>query len=570
MSSLSPQMGLHNTYEDDIETDNIFYLYPDPIIIDGILSPGEWDNAINVKKWYMDVDTENYDGYNYMYLTEDRDNLYFAIDLVSDQTNDETGEWLGIWLNTNGTFINDPNYTDNNQRWHDSLNKGMESLIIDVDNNQTMPYFAVDGSTDIEYYNFKDLNTFNVIEGTLDGSFDALITPNDNEWLIMTAAWNETDYVYRLDIEIPYSEYYTMFPELCTDETLGVGITSYLFNNVTIDNHYYSIRNSTGHLLIDNPKQTYSISAGTSKTWNPAVFADPGNFTQDNKIFLSYVGVNDAPFKTSFDYMELELLHPQVTDILGGTFESPYYPYTSINNYEIDWTFGPSENNATDHRIFELKIPKSELEGYTDDTNLGIILGGYGTLSFPGTNYWVLSEVDGTIWIFLTPYYINYTMPMKGWTPLNDPVLNALDPSTSGNITLDWNDDAGVRNWTVIRHTSEINKNSIGLVDILASGLTTSQYTDTGLTNGTYYYGIVAVDEIAYLYLSNIESVVVGIPEPTPDPTLTPTSTPTPTPTTKPTPTPTSSTEESLFPEIAIFLGVVTIFSTLIYKKNRK
>ena len=47
--------------------------------------------------------------------------------------------------------------------------------------------------------------------------------------------------------------------------------------------------------------------------------------------------------------------------------------------------------------MFEIRIPKSEIEHYDPNGNLGIIVGGYGTLTFVGTNYWVFSSFMGGI-----------------------------------------------------------------------------------------------------------------------------------------------------------------------------
>ena len=66
---------------------------PSAITVDGNLSTGEWADAAYVEEWYMDADEENTDGNNYMYLTEDADNVYIGLDLCSDTTNNGTDEW---------------------------------------------------------------------------------------------------------------------------------------------------------------------------------------------------------------------------------------------------------------------------------------------------------------------------------------------------------------------------------------------------------------------------------------------------------------------------------------------
>ena len=92
----STMMSRHNSF------------IPSTITIDGNISSGEWDDAAHIEQWYMDADEENTDGNNYMYLTEDATYLYIGLDLCSDTTNDGTGEWVGVWLNTNQTqFFNE-------------------------------------------------------------------------------------------------------------------------------------------------------------------------------------------------------------------------------------------------------------------------------------------------------------------------------------------------------------------------------------------------------------------------------------------------------------------------------
>jgi hypothetical protein len=99
---------------------------------------------------------------------------------------------------------------------------------------------------------------------------------------------------------------------------------------------------------------------------------------------------------------------------LADGFLNP--PFSTINDYEIAWSFGPSENNASDHRSFEIKIPKVELQGYDTDTDLGIFAAGYGTLiSFPNTHNWVYANgITTGIPEEDTSKYFYFDMPLKG------------------------------------------------------------------------------------------------------------------------------------------------------------
>jgi hypothetical protein len=85
------------------------------------------------------------------------------------------------------------------------------------------------------------------------------------------------------------------------------------------------------------------------------------------------------------------------------------------------------------------------------------------------------------------------------------------NPSTNGNITLDWNDITGATKYYVYRHTSSFS-NVIGLTPI--SEPVSSAYLDTITANGTYYYRIIATNGTHNTSLSNEKSVVVQIPPP--------------------------------------------------------
>lgn len=97
------------------------------------------------------------------------------------------------------------------------------------------------------------------------------------------------------------------------------------------------------------------------------------------------------------------------------------------------------------------------------------------------------------------------------------PVLESIspNPSTTGNITLNWNDVEYATTYYLYRSQSTITSVD-GLTPIAT--LPTTTYEDLSLLNGTYYYAVVASMELAESYISNVESVEVAIPEiPEPD-----------------------------------------------------
>ncbi len=482
------------------------------IIIDGTISTDEWSTAQHKVQWYMDADPENSDGYNYMYLDEDPYNLYIALDLCSDQTNDESGEWVGLWLNTNETSIYDFEFNPPIE-WEAALDKGMESLLHDVENDKTIEFFT---NSEIGADNVRP-SEWIVVNGTIEGSQSEIFS-DDEIYLNMTSEFNGTHHVYRLDLDIDFYDSFPIFEDMYVEQVQRVRFWYRSEHNISINEHFMSVSDNLGDL---NPDINFTMGTGTSEVFNYVeIFRE--NFTSGSNLRFSMNGVNDLPFNTSFDFMQYDIYVNQTTSIGGSSL----YPYTSISNYDIAWSYGPTENNASDHRSFEIKIPKSELEGYEMDTPLGIIVGGYGTLSsWPGTHNWVFANSKLTgIPEEDSSQYNNYTMPMKGWTPPSAPVLNAIspDPDPDGNVLVTWNDNAAVENWTVYRHSSEITELNLALATVIASGLTTDQYNDTGLSDGTYWYAVAATGPFGYSYLSSSLSVTVEFPATTPTTTTTP------------------------------------------------
>ncbi len=497
------------------------------IVIDGNLSTNEWSNAVHKVQWYMDADPENSDGFNYMYIDEDPWNLYIALDLCSDQTNDNSGEWVGLWLNTNETdFYNEVWETP--LEWEAALDKGCESLLHDVENDKTIEYFTELEPVLLTYRYLPEPIVFN---GSYIGTQNDIMW-DDLQYLNMTSEFNGTHHIYRFDADFNFFDVFNIFEELYFEHLQRVEFQSLDFHNVTIDEFYLCVTDEQGNLISD---MKTPMATSTSEILNSINIYNE-NFTTESNLRLSIQAINDAPFKTSFDYVAARFFVDPKTDIAVGTV----LPYASIRNYEIAWAYGPTENNASDHRSFEFRIPKSELEGYEMETNLGIIAGGYGTLaSWPNTHNWVLSngvhpsfppntgipeEGDG--------YYLYYSMPMKGWTPPSAPILDAIspDPDSDGNVLVNWNDDIAVENWTVYRHSSLISEANLESATEIATGLTESEYNDIGLTDGIYWYAVAAIGPYGYSYLSNSVSVTVEFPVTTPTTPTIPTTPTTPSP----------------------------------------
>lgn len=355
------------------------------ISIDGVITEEEWSNADWNISFYLDINNTadwngkiNVDGNNSMYLGQDGSNLYIALDLWCDRSDNDTGEWVGVWLNTNKRTFNGAT------EWLSYLNDGAESIIHDVENAQAWEPFI--DSIGVDTYYLEDDSAFNPFYGEIEGYHENFKSASSDDFNI-TSELVSGDHLYRLDFSIaledwlPLDEFY--------DVIQGIEVLVNSKSNITIDNHKIIFWYTDGTMpLMTDTDQIKNLNLGTSYL-DDYVYWDVGNLTADRKFQFSLFGNHTDSFITN-----LNKLHFNV-HLNNSIAPLPIWAaYSSIKNYQIDWGFGPSLGNSTDHRMFEISIPKSELEHFKSNRELGIVVGGYGTMAIKGTNYWVFSKVD--------------------------------------------------------------------------------------------------------------------------------------------------------------------------------
>jgi hypothetical protein len=359
------------------------------IVIDGVISETEWEDRDWKIQFHLDIDEvfnpPDKDGFNYMYLGEDYTNFYVGLDLCSDQTGDPTDEWLGIWLILNnrtfGTLTTWASYLDN----------GTESLLHDVENDKIFPFFNDQLNPLFSGYDVNNDGEFSAVHGTTQGNytlFDEFTSPTFN----ITSALTAGDHLTQLDFSVDIKEWFPLFPDIYANNLNEMRLLIESRSDIPINDHKVVFWYDDGTMNPNDPQQTKSINTGTG--WlQESLNYGVGNLSSNSIMRFSIIGNNSAPFETYFDQIEFAYRHNN-TNTFGGAMLSAY---SSISNYEIQWSFGTSANNASDHRMFEVKIPKTELEHYNASAELGIIVGGYGTMSFPHEVFWAFGEFNGSI-----------------------------------------------------------------------------------------------------------------------------------------------------------------------------
>lgn len=373
------------------------------VLIDGIIHENEWSDADWKVVFYLDVDNTpdysgkiNVDGENVLYIGEDLNNLYLALDLCSDRSDNETGEWIGVWLNTaNRTF-------DNWVDWVTFFDNGVETMMHDVEENQPWEYYLEDIFLYTEHIN-DDTEIIPTL-GKVDGSADFLREWWTPDYVNITSETIGANEIYWINFSVDLSKWYEFQDEINAIQRLQIRVGTE--HSIFVDEHKLILWNSDGTLpALNDPQQVISLNNQNSYLLELHDYC-LANLTVDNKLQFSLFANNSAPFTTRLERLDFNVYRNQ-TNWAGDIS----VPHSTINSYQLDWSFGSSPNNATDHRMFELSIPKSELEHYDPNRDLGIIVGGYGTLSYiNGSNFWVISTIDYWQRVENSSYYLYYNM----------------------------------------------------------------------------------------------------------------------------------------------------------------
>jgi len=390
-----------------------------PPNIDGLIGDTEWTGLDIDDTFYIYADTSdgNIDGDNRLLIGEDEENLYIGLDLNSDQTVDPSSEWVGIWLNTNNSTFSDE------YEWARHMNDGVESLIVNVSSMELWEPWGDPSFPEMDQYIFTEEDVLTpAIYSDYYGVYGDLES-NDDSYYGLNSTSSIGYEVTRLDIEYNISTFYGNLFDEYTDHIQGIRFNLGSILNSTINSHRVVAWKPDGTLDLDDPNQYFSGTTigGSIDYWNG--YFNSGNLTSDNILKISLIANSSLDFEVLYEYLHCYI----ETDSLNhGSYDDDLInrPFSTILNAEYAYGFGPSSLNSTDHRQFEFKIPKSELEHYDSNQELGIIVGGYGTLSFDGKDYWVYSEdmlwineEDSTTYIYYdmqgveSSYEINITSP---------------------------------------------------------------------------------------------------------------------------------------------------------------
>ncbi len=381
--------------------------------LDGVIEKREWARAAYTIPFYLDVDNtidstvgkSNVDGWNYMYVTEDANNYYVALDLCSDRTNNKEGEWISFQL------ANRLPDTPGSKLAFQSLEDiGYEYLFYNVSDDTVFNHQYEPGIGVTSYYDIPivpEIDTMTVIRGDVSGDHYDFWTEYDSNSLIANSMHYESEGVWLagdfIDIhfavniteKLPDEEIST-FLSAMTDMDLRIRLQSNLTSNPVghfgiPTQYYFAIAEhggmpgnfTDGFFLSDPNELPFAANASsiiTADLNHLNINASTGMFYFSIHCWNDEDGADPTAFGIEIDKIELKFTTAEMQAIVGNSI--------APGNYDIAYTFGSSENCPEDHRMFEFKMAKNELPSLSDEM-LYINVAGYGTMLIVGTNYWV-------------------------------------------------------------------------------------------------------------------------------------------------------------------------------------
>ncbi len=381
--------------------------------IDGIIEKKEWlrSSYYNIP-FYLDadngvdpvVDKANVDGWNYLSVAEDEDYYYLAIDLCSDRTNNKAGEWLALHLANRL-----PDTFNSKLAFYSLEDFGYEYIYYDVENDIPMPYYLDEVANFIDYPHIPivpEMDTMEVLRGNITGDFYDFWTEGDTKNFTVTSHYYESlggfspGQFFGIQFGVNVTEkltdeYIPLFWSTISDFDLDITIKA----NLTADSVHIGDPTEFYCGVMEHGPGPNDMSSSVTFLTDPNVVlltadtvehvtVDLDHLTingTDGMFYFTVYGYNDVDvlptgFEVQIDKMSLMLHGGEIGTVIDNTI--------GTGNYDIAYSYGPSENCAEDHRMFEFKIAKSEFPTLDDDM-FYINLAGYGTMAIAGSNYWM-------------------------------------------------------------------------------------------------------------------------------------------------------------------------------------
>ena len=318
--------------------------------------------------------------------------------------------------------------------------------------------------------------------GRANDNNNVIFDPNANPWVFRTGT-NGThilnfikDLFKGEDITYSYGEYWGR----ATNQTSGDQIHMEIFPNQIFKYLKLTQHNVTNYMMnstIVNGEADFEI-----EPYNIQGFTINASISVDAKNLVMYAAFDNNPGVQAIndERLFMDILINNSGDLKTLNFTIEFDP-TEYENLKFWW----------------YNVSANEGDGAWKEILYETISSGKIFISMNHTSFYAISATDYT-----PPPSPNPPGPFNLTT-------TAGTPDTDGKITLNWTDSANAASYVLYTYSKNITEVNSSLT-VVADGLTNKSYIIDDLTNGTYYYAVLAKNSDGQ-ELSNSVKVDVSI-----------------------------------------------------------
>ena len=258
--------------------------------------------------------------------------------------------------------------------------------------------------------------------------------------------------------------------------------------------------------------ERYGVNVYNSSIPDNLVLFDRINIDTGNGVFgvaiSGDIAYASAWFTSVTSIRIRNLVNPPSAPILPDILPNPDID----GNIFFDWT---DVQGAQSYRVYRHDYPIT-LANITSATMLtgAITDSNYTDMGLSQGIYWYAIVAVGNTGDSLLSMSKNVTVKFNPAPPMLSQILP--NPSSNGNIFLNWSESPLADNYTVYRYTTIITDLNVVSATIIASDLIGLNFTDIGRPEGTWWYAVLACNSTGFSTISNSLSVIVNLPGPNP------------------------------------------------------
>lgn len=224
-----------------------------------------------------------------------------------------------------------------------------------------------------------------------------------------------------------------------------------------------------------------------------------------NGIYRLWINAFDSDGSSTLNYTFFELynsppnvkfVYPEDLEVINVSY---YLVKVTAEDEELDFISSVElKVYSTDPNNSELNWTEMMQDGFTENWTLIINL--VDLLSFKGNYTFAVrasdgrsygyNETDVVVDVFLFPFKLS---------------SNAGDPDVDGKFLLSWTSYSNADNYSLYRSNKIFNESTLNESILSADGITEFSYTVSGLTDGTYYFLVIAFNETINASSNTIE-----------------------------------------------------------------